>query len=365
MNMFRANKDLNTDKSDMLPVMAKVALIACALVHFSLLISFFVLGIYIMAIINCFSVSIYIILAFIIGQDNLRTCMLVAYYEILCHAVLALLLLGWESGFGLYIFALIPMAFYVLYMTTEAGKKRNVQAYALCIFAMLILLLARIYHVVRDDTYYNLSTVINNIFYLYNAFICLAMLLLSSLIFSRKAKENQDELAQKSAELLKQSVTDRLSGLMNRNSMMDYIVSTHRVNTYDNRCYHIAIGDIDDFKSINESHGYDCGDMLLQMVSKIIKEHISEPNLCARWNGEEFLLLIMSMEKEGAQALLEGIRTKIAAATLSHKGQDLSVSITFGMATAIQGDAAQKAISVAEANMRLGKESGKNTVKVS
>ncbi|UZE93973.1 MAG: GGDEF domain-containing protein [Candidatus Pacearchaeota archaeon] len=66
--------------------------------------------------------------------------------------------------------------------------------------------------------------------------------------------------------------------------------------------------DLDDFKRINDKHGYLRGDEVLQMVSMIIKSNVRETDVAARFGGEEFVVLMPETPSEDAKNMAERIR---------------------------------------------------------
>jgi len=69
--------------------------------------------------------------------------------------------------------------------------------------------------------------------------------------------------------------------------------------------------DLDDFKKINDKHGYLRGDEVLQMVSMIIKSNIRETDVAARFGGEEFVVLMPETTTQDAKNMAERIRKSI------------------------------------------------------
>ncbi|MDR2546642.1 MAG: GGDEF domain-containing protein [Lachnospiraceae bacterium] len=340
----------------------KLAAVACVVVHSFLMISFFSLGIHVMAIFNCFSVIVYLLMAIVIDAANLRTCTLIAYYEIMIHSTLALILLGWESGFALYIFAMIPMAFYVLRLTEEMTKERKAHIYMLSGLAILMLLFTRILHITEGETYYLLSPGASEMYYLFNASVCLMMLIFASLVFAHEKKINQEELADKEEKLSRLEAIDDLTGIMNRHSMIGYLRDTHKINTDNNTCYHIAIGDIDNFRLINDEFGHEGGDEVIRTVAAIINKHIKGNNQCARWGAEEFLLLLCHDERKDAIELLETVRKELEETDIICGEDSIRATITFGITCAHQNDELSKVFNEGNRNLHLGKGSGKNKV---
>lgn len=80
-----------------------------------------------------------------------------------------------------------------------------------------------------------------------------------------------------------------------------------------------------------------------------------------RWGGEEILLLINGTETV-ATALAEKIRVSIEQACVTEEGTEVSVTMTFGVASYIPGFKINKLIQLADNNLYIGKNNGKNQV---
>lgn len=155
--------------------------------------------------------------------------------------------------------------------------------------------------------------------------------------------------------------TDPLTHLMNRRSGVRLLESICRRSVKDTRPLTFAMGDIDFFKHVNDTYGHAAGDDVLIKVSRTIKELCPDPDRAVRWGGEEFLLVL---HKDCAQALetLEQIRSRVEALVFQSEEGTFRVTITFGVASFEPGEDFQKTIRRADANLYIGKESGRNRI---
>lgn len=137
----------------------------------------------------------------------------------------------------------------------------------------------------------------------------------------------QDITAQKELEIV--SVTDRLTGLYNRQKI-DRVLEEERsrYSRYGEK-YSIIILDIDHFKSINDTYGHLEGDRILKNIAAIVQTQIRQTDIAGRWGGEEFLVLCPHTETEGALARAEGLRRSIENADF---GIERPVTASFGVA---------------------------------
>lgn len=127
------------------------------------------------------------------------------------------------------------------------------------------------------------------------------------------------KLKEKSNLLEYQASHDKLTGLFNRNRFDElYSKEIKRAKRYENNLS-IILFDIDDFKNVNDNYGHQIGDEVLIEISKILLNNVREPDICVRWGGEEFLILLPQTNLEGAKAVAEKIRVTIIEKPLTEK----------------------------------------------
>ncbi|MDR0293377.1 MAG: GGDEF domain-containing protein [Oscillospiraceae bacterium] len=345
----------------------RVTLILCALVHTILCVIFFALRVHTMFIFNCFSVLLYIVLIIYIGRENFRNCMMVAYWEILLHSVFACLTLGWSSGFALYILAMMPVAFYVFYISSAADKRRKYEPYILGLVAVIAFFVIRIMSYERGTDYFAENELLGTerFIYLYNALVACGLLSISAMIFAREAQINQNALRKKNERLIYIASIDPLTGLLNRRSMKEYLASAHEAYEKTNHRYFIAIGDIDDFKQVNDTYGHDCGDEMILKVTETMTGRVGGSDQCARWGGEEFLILMRGIDEAQAYERVEDIRKCMGDTAFVYGEKKINITITFGLAAANENRTLGDVIIAADKCLYRGKTTGKNRVVLS
>lgn len=123
----------------------------------------------------------------------------------------------------------------------------------------------------------------------------------------------------------------------------------------------MAIGDIDDFKHVNDTYGHECGDVVLKEISKLMKKSMLGKGFAARWGGEEFLLVFKGMDLDAASDVLSGFLGEVRKKEIPFNDQIVKVTMTFGIVT---GDAERLERIVSEADKKLyyGKNNGKNQI---
>jgi len=168
------------------------------------------------------------------------------------------------------------------------------------------------------------------------------------------AKLNQqlDELAR----------TDVLTGLSNRRDMMDKLrLFTART---DRSGVPIAIlmGDLDNFKAINDTYGHDTGDCVLQEAAHVLKGQVRSQDLLARWGGEEFLIALPDTSREDARVAAHKLRLAVENCGIPEKCAAERMTITIGLSVYTPDRELEAVIMEADDRLYEGKEAGRNRV---
>jgi diguanylate cyclase (GGDEF)-like protein len=156
---------------------------------------------------------------------------------------------------------------------------------------------------------------------------------------------------------------DLLTGLSNRRDIMDKMENERERYSRIGKPFVIIMGDIDNFKNLNDTYGHDAGDYVLQTIGSILRNQVRGIDCPSRWGGEEFLIVLVDTDMESGQRVAERIRRKIENTNFNHKNKRLSVTMTFGL-SAYQNaeDNIDESIKCADKALYEGKNRGKNTV---
>jgi diguanylate cyclase (GGDEF)-like protein len=165
------------------------------------------------------------------------------------------------------------------------------------------------------------------------------------------------------ARLTRQAQTDGLTNLANRRALDerldDEVDHAKRLGT--NIAFVIA--DIDNFKSINDSHGHQTGDEVLRRVAQTFAEAVRELDLPGRYGGEEIAIVLPGTNLTGARALAEKIRKSVEELTLTTPdGVAFQVTASFGAACFPAQSSVEALVAAADAALYEAKRSGKNRV---
>lgn len=119
-------------------------------------------------------------------------------------------------------------------------------------------------------------------------------------------REKNAKLKSTNKSLHKKAYYDSLTGIMNRRGLLERI--KNKTLDFD---YSVAIIDIDKFKSINDTHGHDVGDIVLKELTSVVSTNIRKKDIFARWGGEEFILIIDTEDLAIAEKIADKIRLDI------------------------------------------------------
>ncbi|MGE7369804.1 sensor domain-containing diguanylate cyclase [Neorhizobium sp. NPDC001467] len=162
-------------------------------------------------------------------------------------------------------------------------------------------------------------------------------------------------------ELAQTAATDSLTGALTRRAFKqeaDHMVLLAARHAHDLSC---IVLDIDHFKSINDTHGHAAGDAVLKAVSATCRATLRATDLFGRFGGEEFVVVLPFVDKDGALATAERLRRSIAALTVNIGDVTISVTASFGVATrSSAGRDIETLLAQADAAMYRAKQEGRN-----
>ncbi len=157
------------------------------------------------------------------------------------------------------------------------------------------------------------------------------------------------------------ALIDPLTGLYNRRFLQEHTNQLISGVVRRKKQVGLLICDLDYFKQVNDTHGHDVGDQLLQETSTILKNAVREADVVIRFGGEEFLVLLMDVEPGDAMAVAEKIRERIEQMKFSVSGTTLQKTISIGVSEyPSDADGFWQAIKFADVALYQAKESGRN-----
>jgi diguanylate cyclase (GGDEF)-like protein len=162
------------------------------------------------------------------------------------------------------------------------------------------------------------------------------------------------------------SVTDDLTQLYNSRFLMQVLRRETKRASRNGRPLSMLFVDLDGFKSINDTHGHLFGSRALVEAAGVIRASARETDMVARFGGDEFALILPDTGSEGAAAVGDRVRERVAAFRFL-QADGLAIQLTVSVGVATMSDAAASAdalIQAADEAMYWVKDHGKNGLHV-
>ena len=170
-------------------------------------------------------------------------------------------------------------------------------------------------------------------------------------------KERAIETLIANAQVQKElALTDKLTGIGNKRNFDERISSVSDADMP--LC--IAILDVDDFKSINDTYGHCQGDCVLQTLGGVLRSHARSLDVAFRYGGEEFAVVMRNTSLPDAMAACERLRAVFSKNLFRCKGRSFFCTFSAGVAQATPGKPLAETIEEADQALYLAKRSGKN-----
>ncbi|MDX1295057.1 MAG: diguanylate cyclase [Sulfurimonadaceae bacterium] len=166
-------------------------------------------------------------------------------------------------------------------------------------------------------------------------------------------------MKQEQDKLYKMATTDTLTGLSNRLRFNDEIMQAiNHYQRYEHDTF-LILFDIDDFKKINDTYGHDVGDDAIRSIAEMLRTYMRASDVCARWGGEEFAVILYNTTDEQAEIVADLLRTRIEEEEYKGFGH---MTCSFGLTKIAREDTTESLFKRADKALYNAKESGKNRV---
>lgn len=176
----------------------------------------------------------------------------------------------------------------------------------------------------------------------------------------------QDALEEQALLSMHESaLKDPLTGAYNRRVFNDRLLSEFSYATRHDRSLVLLMIDVDHFKSVNDTYGHQAGDQVLQSVAVQVGSTLRAEDICARWGGEEFAVLVRDTSPADAMIIAERVRALVAASHVEWAGQCIRTTVSVGMACSLGLDASEDAhvlLGRADEALYEAKRGGRNRV---
>jgi len=164
-------------------------------------------------------------------------------------------------------------------------------------------------------------------------------------------------------ELREQVTVDALTGLRNRrflNQVLPMEVSRAR---RERQPLAVVMIDIDNFKQLNDTHGHDAGDHVLQYIAFTLRGAVRASDLVCRYGGDEFTMVMPDMDARGAAQKVRSVCSVIRESGLSYRGVRLTFTVSAGVAALpLLGGTPEDLLRDADAALYRAKQEGRDWV---
>ena len=157
--------------------------------------------------------------------------------------------------------------------------------------------------------------------------------------------------------------TDDLTRLLRRGAFMVKLHNLVQKSAAEGREVHVMMIDVDHFKNVNDTHGHQTGDVVLQQISELVSRFMRPEDLAGRYGGEEIIVAMQGGAVE-AQAVAERIRSVVESHCMVSRAKvEFQVTLSVGVASSHEfGFEADSLIGSADAALYRAKRAGRNCI---
>ncbi|OGJ86446.1 MAG: hypothetical protein A2268_01380 [Candidatus Raymondbacteria bacterium RifOxyA12_full_50_37] len=169
-------------------------------------------------------------------------------------------------------------------------------------------------------------------------------------------------MRERNSELVRESTMDKLTGVFNRKSFFNTVVPLAYLAQRNRYMVGVAMVDIDNFKFINDTHGHQKGDKVLETAGRAFMKHTRASDIVGRYGGDEFIFFFPEIDRK---SVIE-IMGKIHTAAKEKMPVGIEVSLSIGIACKEIDTPVEKQlmdlINKADHNLYYAKKLGKNRI---
>jgi diguanylate cyclase (GGDEF)-like protein/PAS domain S-box-containing protein len=152
---------------------------------------------------------------------------------------------------------------------------------------------------------------------------------------------------------------DVLTGLLNRRAGEQRLRRCVSISHAEHCTYALILADIDEFKQINDIHGHDVGDEVLQRCATFLRKYVRNTDYVVRWGGEEFLIILPHCDVDKAKEIAERICHQIASTLIPTVER---VTLSIGVALGHDKETYTDVLRRADQALYFAKRNGRNQV---
>jgi diguanylate cyclase (GGDEF)-like protein len=173
-----------------------------------------------------------------------------------------------------------------------------------------------------------------------------------------------EQLAAAQRALVEQATHDALTGLFNRGAILELLGKEIERARRSGEAVGVVLADIDRFKRVNDEFGHQTGDAVLREAATRLQRAARAYDHVGRYGGEEFLVVLPSVQPAAAHAVVERLRMSLVDQPVDAGGHALSVTMSAGFAVAVEASQldADRLIEAADRALYAAKRHGRNRV---
>ncbi|WP_034447932.1 GGDEF domain-containing protein [Butyrivibrio sp. AE2032] len=325
------------------------------LVHFVLLITFWLSGVMPLVQFNVLSVVVYIFCFILCRTGHLLPVYASIILEVTAYTVVSSYYVGLKCGTYCFLFSIIPI---IIYFGSSLFK--GLQRWGVVLMLILNFLTFTVLYISFSNVppVYEVSETARVFLVIFSAFAMVFAILFYNAMYIYASEHEVTILQQKNRELSADAKEDALTKLLNRRGFLPMVKEL--MNNRRGKRFCIAFCDLDDFKRVNDTYGHEAGDEVLKHITRIITDELHGCDIC-RWGGEEIVILMRDYDLDTARVKLETLRKNIASDPTIFFNKEILVTITLGVAENKNSyKEPEEIIKVADERMYYGKQHGKN-----
>jgi diguanylate cyclase (GGDEF)-like protein len=179
-----------------------------------------------------------------------------------------------------------------------------------------------------------------------------------------EVKKRTAELVKARNRLQELSTTDELTGLYNYRYLIFSLESELERTLRYKRSLSLLMMDIDYFKSLNDTYGHQCGNVVIKTVAQLLKRNVRRTDIVARYGGDELSIILTETDRERSRDVAEKLKAVINGHAFKWQGKTLDVRVSIGLATVPEPgiDSAYDLVTAADRALYEAKEQGRDSI---
>lgn len=308
-----------------------------------------------MAAYNVGSVSFYLLMTCLVDRGRSKAAVALVHGEVCLFVTLAVAATGWGLGFQILLLSTAALVYFCPF-------ENKYIPYLFAITEMVLYMGLYVYVSAWEITpRVPLRKYDGWIVYLFNVGCSFGLILYAALISNLSSNAAKKQLLHENADLTALASHDALTGLWLRRPVEERLAGLWKRREQGVH-FAVAMGDIDNFKQVNDTYGHACGDAVLRSVAELFSRNAGVDASICRWGGEEFLLFFRGCERREAAEIVGELCRLTECTDIACTMETIRVTITFGVSDSREADNLEEMVALADKRLYIGKNCGKNRV---